>query len=244
MNEPVVLVVDDAGAAARTVADLLDAELRRPGRRVLGVAAGNSPLEAYALLVARRPPIDGLDVVLLDEYVGLGADHPASFRHQIRTVLTDPLGVPGERVHGLDGLAPDLDAACRRFEQTLAELGGVDLQLLGIGRNGHIAFNEPGSAHDSRTRVVALSASTRAANAAAFPAPADVPDRALTQGIGTILEARRLVLLATGATKAEALRRALHDPVGPAVPAGAVRRRPDVIVVADRAAAALLPAGH
>jgi len=226
------------GGLAVRVAGLLDEVLRRPGHRVLGVAAGTTPVEAYTRLVARRPPVDGLHVVMLDEYAGLGEDHPASFRRQIRTVLTDPLGLPPQRLHSLDGLDPDPDAACRRFESTLAGLGGVDLQLLGIGRNGHIAFNEPGSALDSRTRPVTLTASTRAANAPAFPSADDVPARALTQGIGTILEARRLVLLATGPAKAGAVARALEGPVDDAVPASALQRHPDVVVVLDRAAAA------
>lgn len=233
----VVQIEADAAGAAEVVAGLLDEAVRRPGHRVLGVAAGTSPVEAYTRLVARRPPVDELHVVLLDEYAGLGEDHPASFRRQIRTVLTDPLGLPPERLHSLDGLDPDPDAACRRFERTLAGLGGVDLQLLGIGRNGHIAFNEPGSALDSRTRPITLTASTRAANATAFPSVDDVPARALTQGIGTILEARRLVLLATGPAKADAVALAIDGPVGDAVPASALQRHPDVIVVLDRSAA-------
>ena len=238
MNAPVVRVEPDAEAAAAVVADLLEVVVCRPGRRVLGVAAGATPLRAYALLVARRPPVDaGLHVVLLDEYLGLGPDHPASFHHQIRTVLTGPLGLAPEQVHGPDALDPDPDAACRRYEETLTALGGVDLQLLGIGRNGHIAFNEPGSPFDSRTRRVALTEPTRSANAASHPGPGAVPAEALTQGIGTILEARRLVLLATGAAKADAVDRALHGPIGPATPASALRRHPEALVVLDRAAA-------
>ncbi len=235
-----LIVEADADRAAAAVADRIEAAVRRTPAMVLGLAAGDSPRPVHRLLVERRLPAAELHLALLDEYLGLDAGHPASFRHQLDTELAGPLAIPPGRIHTLDGTTPDPDAECRRFEQQLAELGGVGLQLLGIGVNGHVAFNEPGSAPDSRTRLVQLSEHTRAVNARAFAGVDEVPRFALTQGIGTILEARRLVLLATGTHKADAVASALEGPIGVAVPASAVRRHPDVVVVLDRDAAGAL----
>ncbi len=210
---------------------------------VLGVAAGATFGLTYQLLASRqdvsgRALLEQAEVVLLDEYVGVAPTDPASFRHQLLATLAGPAGIPPARVHSLDGLASDPEAECRRFEELIVGLGGVDVQLLGLGRNGHIAFNEPGSAFDSRTRMVELTASTRAANAAAFGQTGAVPPRALTQGLGTILAARTAILLATGSTKAPALAAMVEGPISVAVPATALRLHPDATVVCDLDAAA------
>lgn len=237
-----IVVTDNADRAAKIVAATFVELLSARDGVVLGLAAGRSPEQAYRLLVEQQPPHNEASVVMLDEYVGLGPKHRNSFRRYIRAILTDRMGLDPSRVHSLDGTADDLLGECARFEATIAGLGGVDLQLLGLGRNGHIGFNEPGSPHDSRTRLVRLSHTTRADNASAFGTPNAVPHEALTQGIGTILEARRIILLAVGSHKAEAVAVALEGPVSEAVPASALQRHGDVTVILDRAAAAQLSA--
>lgn len=223
--------VDEVGAAA---AEVVAAFIRREPAGVLGVATGGSPLPLYAALARQRAAgldTTGLTLVALDEYVGLPADDPRSYRAYVRTLIADPLGIPAERVHVPSGAGPaDADA----YERTIAALGGVGLQIIGIGHNGHIGFNEPGSALDSRTRVVTLTDSTRQANASWFDDdPSAVPDRAMTQGIGTIMDARALVLVVSGAAKAPALSAALGGPVTAELPASVIQRHPDVTVVAD-----------
>jgi glucosamine-6-phosphate deaminase len=235
-----VRIVADAAAQARLVADLVEQVVRSTPRPVLGLATGSSPLATYAELV-RRHRAEGLAfehcrVFLLDEYVGL-TRHEAGYRSQIRRVVTDAVGIPPDAVQGPDGDAADLDAACAAYEDRLRASGGVDLQVLGIGADGHIGFNEPASALGSRTRPVVLTARTRADNARHFDHPGDVPRLALTQGIGTILEARHLVLLAAGAAKAEPVARALEGPITAMVPASALQLHPRVTVVLDDAAA-------
>lgn len=221
-------------AAAKVIAELV----RAHPRSVLGLATGASPLPMYAQLAADS----GTDYrqttcFALDEYVGLAAPHPQSFGQFVRDHVANPLGIAAERIHVPDGVAEDLEAACALFERGIEAAGGVDLQVLGIGRNGHLAFNEPGSAADSRTRVVALSEDTRRANARFFANPSSVPTHALTQGLGTILAARHLLLLASGPEKASAVERALNGPVTTDCPASVIQLHPNVTVIADQQAA-------
>src|SRR5690606_19947837 len=168
----------------------------------------------------------------LDEYIGLPQDHPASFRAYMRRHLFDQVDLPpgSGRLPGVDG---DIIKACEDYEAAIRDAGGIDLQLLGIGRNGHIGFNEPGSDFESRKREVELTPCTRAANKADFPADESVPGSAVTMGIGTILEAREIVLVATGASKAEALRAAFKAPPSADCPASALQAHPRVRVFCD-----------
>jgi glucosamine-6-phosphate deaminase len=226
-----VVVVDDAEAAGEHVAGLVSRMVERDPALVLGVATGATPLPVYRALTRGSADFEAVRVVALDEYVGLSAGHPASYAAYLEREIADPLGIPHDHVVVPQGSGEEL-------ERRIAELGGVDLQLLGIGRNGHLAFNEPGSPLDSRSRVVALAESTRHDNAA-YVAGEAVPTHAITQGIGTILEARQLVLLATGAAKAEAVAAALAGPVAPDCPASVVQLHPSVIVVLDPESASL-----
>jgi len=237
----VVQVLPDAATVARRAADLV-AELLVAGRlRTFGVATGSTPSPVYAELAARGlPGWDGVRLFALDEYVGLPAGHPESYRAVVEREAAGPLGVPLELVHVPDGTAADPHAAADAYEAALAAAGGADVQLLGIGANGHIGFNEPGSPLASRTRVVDLDERTRADNARFFDSLDQVPHHAVTQGVATIGTARRHLLLATGAAKAEAVRAALEGPVGTACPASAVRLFADVHVLLDAAAASLL----
>jgi len=227
-----VVVVDDAEAVGEHGAALVLRSVERDPALVLGVATGGTPLPVYRALARGSADFSAVRVVALDEYVGLPAGHPASFAAYVCHEITEPLGLLAGNVVVPQGSGQEL-------ERRIRELGGVDLQLLGIGRNGHLAFNEPPSALDSRSRVVALSETTRRDNARAFGRD-QVPTHAVTQGLGTILEARHLVLLATGEAKADAVAAALTGPVTPDCPASVVQRHRHVTVVLDRAAASVL----
>jgi len=176
----------------------------------------------------------------LDEYVGLSAENVHSYRHYMNRLLFSRVNINPANTHLPDGMADDLEIECEKYEQHIVQCGGISLQLLGIGHDGHIGFNEPLSAFRSRTRVKALSPMTRARNAALFPQPEDVPHRAITMGIRTILDARRCVMLATGAEKAEIVAAAVEGPMTAMISATALQLHPRCVVVLDEAAAAQL----
>jgi glucosamine-6-phosphate deaminase len=211
---------------------------------VLGLATGSSPLAVYRDMARRRAAGEvsfaAARAFLLDEYVGLAPDHPRSYRRFIAEELERHVDFGPDAIRGPDAESADVPAACAAYEAAIAEAGGVDLQLLGIGADGHIGFNEPGSSLASRTRIKTLTDRTRQDNARFFPALDAVPRHVVTQGVGTILEARHLVLLASGTAKAEAVARAVEGPVTAMVPASALQLHPHVSVVVDEPAAACL----
>jgi glucosamine-6-phosphate deaminase len=196
--------------------------------------------------LARRHRESGLSFArargfLLDEYVGLPADHPQRYRNVIETEIAAHVDWPTDQVQGPDGLADDLPAACVTYERDIADAGGVDLQLLGIGTDGHIAFNEPGSSLASRTRIKTLTRQTRLDNARFFDDDVDkVPTHCLTQGLGTIMDARHLVLLATGRHKAEAVHQLVEGPISAMWPGTVMQLHPHATVLVDDAAASRL----
>ena len=205
----------------------------------LGVATGSSPLSIYKALERHRSPrLSALSAFALDEYVGLPPDHPESYAAVIRREVTDRLGLDPGRVHVPDGRAADLAAACLSYEAAITAAGGIDLQILGIGRNGHIGFNEPTSSLASRTRVKTLMSATRKDNARFFADVSQVPSLCLTQGLGTIMEARSVLLVATGEAKAHAVARAVEGPVASICPASVLQMHPHATFVLDREAAA------
>jgi glucosamine-6-phosphate deaminase len=238
-----ILILPDAASVARAAADRVAALLARTPAAALGLAAGATPLAAYADLIARHRAgtidLSRATAFGLDEYLGIGPDHPASCAFTLRRNLIEPAGIPEARVHLLDGLhAGDLAAHCAEHERAIATAGGIDLQILGLGVNGHIGFNEPGSGLAGPTRAVGLRAATRATNRPIFaPLGEEVPRAALTMGISTILAARRILLLATGATKADAVARMAEGPVGAWIPASALQLHPDATLLLDEAAA-------
>ncbi len=230
-----------AELAADAIADLLD---RRPDA-VLGLATGSSPLGIYDALVDRvasgRASFAAARGFTLDEYVGLPAGHPCSYDAVIRAELVDRVDFAPGAVRGPNGTAADLLAECERYEAAIADAGGVDLQILGIGTDGHIAFNEPGSSLSSRTRVKTLTEQTRRDNARFFDGALDeVPRHCLTQGLGTLMEARHVVLIATGEAKAEAVRQLIEGAVTARWPATVLQLHPHVTVLVDEAAASKL----
>lgn len=238
-----VVITPDPAAAAGLVAGVVARVLRSRPSPVLGLATGSSPLGAYRLLVDAyaRGELTAAhaSAVLLDEYVGLEPDHPQGYRAFVRRHLVDHIDLPADRLFGPDVADPDLAGACARYDRLLAELGGVDVQLLGIGRDGHLGFNEPGSSLASRTRVKTLTRVTRADNARFFDGRVEaVPRHVVTQGLATIGEARHLVLIACGAEKAAPVARTVEGPVTAMCPASVLQLHPHVTVVVDEAAAA------
>lgn len=241
LHAPRIVVAETPEAAALDVAARIEKAIRESARMTLGLATGKTPRRIYRRLVDRTRSAalrwGHVTCFNLDEYVGLASDHPASFHRYMRENLFDGVGLKTGQAFIPDGLAEDLDLECRRYEEEIRRRGGIDLQLLGIGTNGHIGFNEPGSPHDSRCRPVRLAPSTIAANAADFSDGGQPPGDALTMGIGTILEAREILLIATGAAKADAIHAAVAGPVSIDSPASALRRHPAATIVCDRAAA-------
>ncbi|SFB91005.1 glucosamine-6-phosphate deaminase [Nocardioides terrae] len=232
----------DAGALA---ADAIEALVRAKPEAVLGTATGSSPLPIYAELVRRHqagtgPSYAGVRTFNLDEYVGLPAGHEQTYRATIQRELTDALGLPDGHVHGPDPAEDGLPTAGARYESLIVESGGVDLQVLGIGADGHLAFNEPGSSLASRTRIKTLTAQTRSDNARFFGSVDEVPIHVLTQGLATILDARHLVLIATGAGKADAVAAAVEGPVSASCPASVLQLHPHATVLLDGDAAGSL----
>lgn len=233
-----------AADAAVIAADVVARAVRSRPAPVIGLATGSTPLAAYALLIERyragELSFAGASAVLLDEYVGLRPDHPEGYRSVIRRELTDHIDLPPARLYGPDVWAADLPAACAAYDALLVDLGGVDLQLLGIGADGHIGFNEPGSSLRSRTRVKTLTAATRADNARFLGSVDEVPRHVVTQGLATIGEARHVLLLACGEGKAEPVAQAVEGPLAAVCPASVLQLHPHATVVLDDAAASRL----
>ncbi len=239
-----VIIQPNAESAARVVANLIgEAVLAKPDL-VLGLATGKTMETVYEALVQMHQE-NGLDfsrcrTFNLDEYVGLAPDDPCSYHYFMRRRLFDAVNIDPANTHLPHGLAENLEAECAHYERLIAANGGIDLQLLGIGLNGHLGFNEPLSAFRSRTRVETLSRMTRAQNSPLFPKDKPMPRRAITMGVGTILEARRCLLLATGSEKADILACAIEGPLMTMVTATALQLHPATTIVLDEAAAASL----
>ena len=239
------VVIAPVPELARIAADAVEGVLRKEPAPVLGLATGSTPLPLYDEL-ARRHTEEGLSFAhaaafLLDEYVGLPEGHPESYRAVIERELVCRIDLPIDAVHTLDGRTSDPLGECADFERRMAAAGGIDVQILGVGSAGHIAFNEPTSSLASRTRPMVLIEQTRRDNARFFGGDVDaVPRLVMTQGVGTILEARHLVLIATGEVKAEAVRHVVEGAVSARWPATAVQMHPHVTVLVDDAAASRL----
>lgn len=230
----------DYAAMSRRAANLIAAEVIRRPNCVLGLATGSTPIGTYENLIARNRAGDlsfrEVRTVNLDEYKGLAPTHDQSYRYFMQTNLFDHIDILPENTNVPDGLAADADAECARYDALVASLGYADLQLLGLGRNGHIGFNEPDDHFTKETHVVDLTDSTIDANARFFAARDDVPRQALTMGVGCIMAARRVLLIASGADKADALYNAVCGPISPDCPASILQLHGDVVVVGDEAA--------
>ncbi len=243
-----VEILSDYNAVSERAARIVLEEIRRRPAMALGCATGSTPIGLYQRLIALAD-LEGLDfsrvaTFNLDEYVGLPPEHPQSYGHFMREHFFDAAGIDPARIHMPDGMAEDLEAACAAYERSIKEAGGVDLQILGVGSNGHLAFNEPGSSLASRTRVQALTERTLADNARFFAKGETPPRTAVTMGLGTIMEARKLLMLASGTGKAAAVRDALEGPVTAMCPASALQMHPHAHILLDEAAASALAYRH
>jgi glucosamine-6-phosphate deaminase len=240
-----VVITPTARDCARVVVDEISRLLSTSTVPVLGLATGSSPLVVYEELILRCEAEEisflSAQAFLLDEYVGLEPGHPESYRAFIEREFTSRVDLPEDKLHAPDVAKAGLETAGDRYEAAIAAAGGIDLQLLGIGSDGHIGFNEPSSSLGSRTRLKTLTAATRADNARFFGNDlGQVPRHVVTQGIGTILDARHLVLIANGADKSGPVAGAIEGPVTAMVPASALQLHPHATVVLDDAAAAEL----
>ena len=241
-----VTIHSSATRAASAAASLILARMARQPSLVLGLPTGHTPIPLYRALArahrSGRADFSRATTFNLDEFAGIGAGDPGSYHSFMSAHLFSQVNLRPERTHMLDGRAGDWRREIARYERLIRQAGGIDVVVLGIGRNGHLGFNEPADRLDARTHRVALRPGTRRANAALFGNRwQDVPTHALSMGIGTILTARCAVLLATGVDKARIVARALAGPVTTRVPASLLRTHPNVIVVLDREAAGALP---
>ncbi len=239
-----VIIKESYEEESKLAAELIADVIRRKPRAVIGLATGSTPLGTYKELI-RLHKEEGLDfsraiTFNLDEYVGLTHDHPQSYHYFMWENFFKHINVNSKNVHIPDGTSKDIPGFCRWYEEQIVKCGGLDAQLLGIGGNGHIAFNEPGSSLGSRTRAKTLDERTRQDNARFFRNLNEVPKYAITMGIGTIMDARQLILLANGAGKAEAIAKTVEGPITAMVPATIVQLHPKATIVIDKAASTKL----
>lgn len=239
-----VIIVKDQAEQGKIAAGLIAAEMRQKPNFVLGLATGTSPIPLYRELIRMHQEED-LDFSTtisfnLDEYVGLEPTHEQSYRHFMNVQLFDHVNINKKNTHVPDGLAEDVDAFCDEYEMMIEDVGGVDYQVLGIGSNGHIGFSEPGTSLSSRTHKTKLTQSTIDDNSRLFEKKKDVPVEAITMGIGTVLDADRVVLVANGANKADVVAKAIEGPITATVPASALQFHPAVTFVLTEDAASKL----
>ncbi len=239
-----VCIFDTAEQACRAAATLIASQILRKPDCILGLATGSSPIPCYKELIrlyeAGILDFSQVRSYNLDEYVGLTPDHPCSYHYFMQDNLFDHVNIVPANTHVPEGISDDLTASAAAYDEAIRQAGGIDMQLLGIGRNGHIGFNEPGSQFIYGCHVVDLSESTIDANKRFFDSADDVPRQAVSLGIGTIMAAKTVLLIATGSDKAEAVRDSVKGEVSPLVQASILRTHPDTIFFLDRAAAALL----
>ncbi|HEY5225138.1 MAG TPA: glucosamine-6-phosphate deaminase [Microbacteriaceae bacterium] len=239
-----IIILSSPAEVGRVAASKIAQIITRKPDAVVGLATGSSPLAIYAELAARVQS-GGLDAsavrgFALDEYVGIPKGHPESYETVIHRDVVEPLRMNPNLIHVPNGRAADIEAACLAYDAAIRETGGVDIQILGIGANGHIGFNEPTSSFASRTRIKTLAPQTRADNARFFDNADEVPTHCLTQGLGTIMDARALVLVAQGENKADAIAAAVEGPVSSMCPGSILQFHPHATVIVDEAAASKL----
>lgn len=239
-----IIIQPDSQQASQVAARIVGRLVKEKPHAVIGFATGNTPLQLYKNLV-RMHRDDGLDfsgvtTFNLDEYVGVPPVHPSSFHSYMWAHLFSQLNIPNNRIHIPDGLAADIPAVCRNYEQAIKSAGGIDIQIMGIGTNGHLGFNEPTSSFYSRTRIKTLTEETRLNNSAAFGGQDNVPLHVITMGLGTILDSRACLLMAFGRKKAKAIALTVEGPLTSMVPGTVLQLHPRAILILDKDAASEL----
>jgi glucosamine-6-phosphate deaminase len=235
-----IIIQPDAESAAEMAARIFAELIHSKPKAVLGLATGSTPLPLYRKLVDRNLDWSGITSFNLDEYIGVGPEHPQSYHAFMHGNLFEHVNIHPANIHIPDGMSTDPEAHCRDYEEKIQSAGGIDLQLLGIGTDGHIGFNEPTSSLASRTRIKTLTSRTRKDNARFFGSEDAVPFHVITMGIGTILETRKTLLLATGKNKAQAVAQAVEGPITSMNPASALQLHPSAIFCLDEEAASEL----
>jgi glucosamine-6-phosphate deaminase len=239
-----LVVVQNEQEMSKTAARYILEQVKNKPDSVLGLATGGTVVGTYAQLIHQRKQenlsFQQVRTVNLDEYVGLKPNDCNSYHHYMRENLFDQIDIPGEQINIPDGMAEYPAVECERYEQVIHSLGGIDLQVLGIGRNGHIGFNEPGTSFSSKTHLVNLTESTRQANARYFPSLEEVPTNAITMGIATIMKSKRILLLVSGKNKAPILQQVFYGSIDEQVPASILKSHPNVTIIADEEALSLL----
>ncbi len=239
-----ILKAKDPAEVGKLAADQFEALIATKPACLLGLATGSTPIPLYRELIARekdgRIDFSRVRSANLDEYKGLPATHPQSYRYFMQENLFDHISIKPENTIVPDGLTNDVESMCRAYEEQIEVWGGVDMQLLGLGHDGHIGFNEPADHFPTMTHEVKLEEITRQANKRFFASIDEVPTAAYTMGIGTVMSARKVLMVVTGADKAEILKQSFFGPITPQVPASILQLHPDVTVICDEAAAALL----
>ena len=237
-----VYCAKDYNHASRVAANIISAQVIIKPDCVLGLATGSTPIGTYEELIRRyeKGDLDFSKVhsINLDEYRGLSPENDQSYRYFMNTHLFDKINIDKKNTYVPDGLEPDKEKACRDYEEIIRVHGGVDLQVLGLGHNGHIGFNEPGSVFEKETHCVTLSETTREANARFFSSMDEVPTEAYTMGIGSIMQAKKIIVIVTGEGKREIVKKAFQGPITPEVQASVLQLHKDVILVGDEAALA------
>jgi glucosamine-6-phosphate deaminase len=235
-----IIIQPDAESAAEMAARIFAELIHSKPKAVLGLATGSTPLPLYRKLVDRNLDWSGITSFNLDEYIGVGPEHPQSYHAFMHGNLFEHVNIHPANIHIPDGMSTDPEAHCREYEENIQSAGGIDLQLLGIGTDGHIGFNEPTSSLASRTRIKTLTSRTRKDNARFFGSEDAVPFHVITMGIGTILDTRKTLLLATGKNKAQAVAQAVEGPITSMNPASALQLHPSAIFCLDEEAASEL----
>ncbi len=243
-----ILVVKNYEEMSKKAAHLIVGQILQNPKSILGLATGSTPVGLYTELLRFYEEglitFDAIQVFNLDEYIGLGSDHPQSYAHFMKEILYDHIDLPEHQHHIPNGTSGDSVAECLAYENKIAEAGGIDFQILGIGRNGHIGFNEPDIKFEAKTHIVKLDVQTIEDNARFFASPEEVPKQAISMGIKTIMQSRNIVLLASGASKAEAVKGMISGKITPDLPASVLQLHPSVTFIVDEAAASLLTVGE
>ena len=235
-----IVVCNDYSEMSERAAEMILRQVRRKKKSVLGLATGSTPIGMYDAIARAGADFSGVESVNLDEYVGLPAEHDQSYAYFMREHLFNRINIDFARTHVPCGTAADVEKECREYDALLNRLGRIDIQVLGLGHNGHIGFNEPSDCFEKNTHVVALDESTISANSRFFASSDEVPRRAITMGIQPIMCARNVLVLVSGESKAEIVKRAFTGPITPRVPASVLQLHHSVTIMGDREALKLL----